>query len=337
VALQPVASATLTFGANVQRQQTASAVLMVRPASFGFNAMTAASNAMQTDLGSPGVSTSETARAEFDALANALRGEGIGVCVVDDSAPPALPDAVFPNNWLSFHDDGTIVMYPLLATNRRLERRAAIVTAACRELEFTERRRLDLSHHESTGRFLEGTGSLVLDHVERVAYACRSPRTDESLVQEWAQQLGYEARVFSAADERGQAFYHTNVMLWIGSRCACVCAESIDGAERATVLRKLALSGRTVIEISQPAVQRFAGNMLELASWDEALGDTSVLLMSQSARGALSNEQWQQLSASVDSVLCVPVPTIETVGGGSVRCMMAEVPSVMASGAGGSG
>jgi hypothetical protein len=149
--------------------------------------------------------------------------------------------------------------------------------------------------------------------------------------------MGYEARVFSAADERGHAFYHTNVMMWIGSRCVCICAESIEDSERANVLRKLALSGRTLIEISRQAVQRFAGNMLELASWDEALGDTSVLVMSQSARGALSNEQWQQLSASVDSVLCVPVPTIETVGGGSVRCMMAEVPSVIASGTSGSG
>jgi hypothetical protein len=270
-----------------------------------------------------------TAMAEFDALHAALRSEGISVCVAADVAPPALPDAVFPNNWLSFHDDGTVVLYPMLAPNRRLERHAAIVVQACRELGFVEHRRVDLATHESQGQFLEGTGSLVLDHVQRVAYACRSARTSEVLVQEWCRLLGYEPQVFDAADAGGQAYYHTNVMLWIGTRCAAVCAESIATVDRVRIVDCLRSSGRQVLELTRQQVRHFAGNMLELASWDEAMGDCSVLLMSQSARTSLSDAQWQLLSGAVDSVLCVPVPTIERVGGGSVRCMVAEVPGII--------
>jgi hypothetical protein len=236
---------------------------------------------------------------------------------------------VFPNNWLSFHDDGSVVLYPMLAPSRRQERRAAIVAQACRELGFAERRRIDLTTHEAKGEFLEGTGSLVLDHVQRVAYACRSPRTSEALVREWCRLMEYEAQVFDAADERGQAYYHTNVMLWIGTRCAAVCAESVATADRVRIIDQLRSSGRQLLELTRPQVAQFAGNMLELASWDEAMGDCSVLLMSQAARASLSDAQWQLLSGAVDSVLCVPVPTIERVGGGSVRCMIAEVPSLI--------
>jgi hypothetical protein len=311
--------------------QTTNSVLLVRPASFAFNAETAASNAMQArPPAEAGTSTAARALAEFEALRLALQSEGIAVCVADDTTPPPRPDAVFPNNWLSFHDDGTVVLYPMLAPNRRLERREDIIAQACRELGFSERRRLDLSAHEATGRFLEGTGSLVLDHTQRVAYACRSPRTTAALVQEWCAAMGYAAEIFDATDAQGQAYYHTNVMLWVGTRVAALCAESLPAMQRARLGERLSAGGRQVVELSRGQVAQFAGNMLELASWDEALGDCSVLLMSQATRAALLPAQWQQLSAAVDSVLCVPLPTIERIGGGSVRCMVAEVPAVTA-------
>jgi hypothetical protein len=207
-----------------------------------------------------------------------------------------------------------------------------VITAACGQLGFRETRRIDLTAHEAEGRYLEGTGSLVLDHVQRIAYACRSPRTDESLVREWARTLGFEPVVFDASDAQGVPYYHTNVMLWIGSRVVGVCLESIASADRARVRDHLRQGGRELCEFSRAAVASFAGNMLELASWDENLGDCSVLVMSAAARGALNEAQWRLLSGAVDSVLAVPVPTIERIGGGSVRCMLAEVPQNQAGG-----
>ncbi len=247
-----------------------------------------------------------------------------------DTAQPVKPDAVFPNNWVSFHADGTVVLYPMLAPNRRLERRAELIEQVCESCGFQVRRQLDLTAHEQGGRFLEGTGSLVLDHVARVAYACRSPRTDESLVREWAQAMDFAAVVFDAVDARGQPYYHTNVMLWIGSRSAMVCSESIAPGDRERVLAKLREGERELIEIDRAAVQAFAGNMLELATWDEALGDASVLVMSATARAALTGPLIDRLRGCVDTILAVPVPTIERVGGGSVRCMLTEVPDLAA-------
>ncbi len=311
---------------SLRARQCAQAVLMVRPAAFGFNDETAPSNPMQSAADVTASTLIQMARSEVDAVHRALDSEGVRVLVSEDTDRPAKPDALFPNNWVSFHADGTVVVYPMLSPVRRLERRAEVIDAVRAQLGFTERRRIDLSTEERAGRFLEGTGSLVLDHVARVAYACRSPRTDESLVHEWARLMDFEAVVFDATDATGQAYYHTNVMLWIGSRCAMVCAEAIAVADRERVLARLRSSEREVIDIDRAAVAAFAGNMLELATWDEALGDASVLVMSASARSALSGPQAQQLSGCVDAVLAVPVPTIEKVGGGGVRCMLAEVP-----------
>jgi hypothetical protein len=184
---------------------------------------------------------------------------------------------------------------------------------------------LDLTKNEAAGRFLEGTGSLVLDHCNRVAYACISPRTHPAVVEEWARELGYEAVLFEACDRGGVPFYHTNVMMCIGARMAVLgtCAMSSD--DRARVIEKLEITGRDVIEIQFDEIEQFAGNMLELASWDEALGDYQLLVMSEAARRSLRPEVYTRLSASTDYVLSVPVPTIERLGGGSVRCMLAEV------------
>ena len=163
----------------------------------------------------------------------------------------------------------------------------------------------------------------------RIAYACRSPRTDESLVYEWARAMDFEPMVFDATDERGKPYYHTNVMMWIGSRCAMVCSAAIAAPDRERVCSKLRDGERAVIEIDRAAVAAFAGNMLELATWDEALGDASVLVMSSSAHTALAGAKLQQLSGCVDALLAVPLPTIEQVGGGGARCMLVEVPEIL--------
>ena len=301
---------------------------MVQPAAFGFNAETAASNAMQRSPSADAATLNRIACAESAGLRRALESEGVRVLMADDTLSPAKPDALFPNNWVSFHADGTLVLYPMLSPSRRLERRAEVVDAACASLGFQPRRRIDLSSHESAGQFLEGTGSLVLDHVARVAYACRSSRTDESLVREWARMMNFEAVVFDATDASGKPYYHTNVMMWIGTRCAMVCAAAIAGVDRERVCAKLRSSERELIEIDRAAVDAFAGNMLELATWDEALGDASVLVMSATAHAALGGAKLQQLSGCVDALLAVPVPTIEQVSGGGVRCMLAEVPEI---------
>ena len=315
-------------------EQCASAVLMIRPAAFDYNPETAATNRMQQPpqgVAGQGVPGQPSALAEFEQFTQALRSEGIAVCAVDDTPVPPKPDAIFPNNWVSFHEDGTVVLYPMQAESRRRERRQEVIDTVVAQLGFTVSRVLDLTKNEAAGRFLEGTGSLVLDRCNRVAYACISPRTHPALVEEWARELGYEAVLFEAFDRGGVPFYHTNVMMCIGARMAVLgtCAMSSD--DRARVIERLEITGRDVIEIQYDEIEQFAGNMLELASWDEALGDYRVLLMSESARRSLRPEVYTRLSASTDYMLAVPIPTIERLGGGSVRCMLAEVFPVKAS------
>jgi hypothetical protein len=307
------------------RRQCAEAVLMVRPARFGYNPETAATNTLQQPSRAADGGQSELARREHAALAAALQSEGIRVCQVEDSPEPVKPDAVFPNNWVSFHEDGTVVLYPMQAQSRRRERRQEVVDQVADRLGFAVTRTVDLTAHEREGRYLEGTGSLVLDHLERTAYACVSARTDPVVVNEWCRELGYEPVVFSATDRAGAPLYHTNVMLCIGERAAVVGSQAIVAADRGRILERLVGTGRELIEIGHGEIERFAGNMLELGSWDEALGDCRVLVMSDAARHALSADAFARLSACTDEVLAVPVPTIERLGGGSVRCMLAEV------------
>jgi hypothetical protein len=304
------------------RQQCAESVLMVRPKAFGFNAEAALTNTFQA---APAAAPQASALQEFEQLVRALRAEGIGVCVAEDSDSPPKPDAIFPNNWVSFHACGTLVLYPLAPANRRPERRQEVIDSALRGSGFRVTHLLDLTWHEAQGRFLEGTGSLVLDHVKRVAYACASPRTDPQLVREWARELNYEPVIFTAVNRGGVPLYHTNVCLWIGSQVAVVAAEAIVAQDRARVLAQLQSSGREIILIGHRELEHFAGNMLELGTWDEALGDARVLVMSESARQALEPRVFAQLAGATDTVLSVPVPTIEKCGGGSVRCMLAEI------------
>jgi hypothetical protein len=306
--------------------QCADAVLMVRPQAFGYNPETASTNTFQR-AGEPQIEASarDLARAEFARLERALESEGISVCSAEDTAQPVKPDAVFPNNWLSFHADGTLVLYPMQSPSRRLERRTEVIDAVVKRLGFRVSHLLDLTHHEEHGRFLEGTGSLVLDHRQRVAYACASPRTHPGLVAEWARELRYDPVIFHAADRAGVPLYHTNVLMCIGERAAIVGSGAIAPADRERVVARLRASEREILELGYDEIERFAGNMLELGTWDEALGDSRVLVMSEAARRSLSHDAFAQLSGCTDTVLSVPVPTIERLGGGSVRCMLAEV------------
>jgi hypothetical protein len=295
---------------------------MVRPRHFGFNAETAPSNRFQRSGGSE--HTAAQAQAEFDAFAAALAGEGVTVSVAQDSDEPRKPDAVFPNNWVSFHADGTLVLYPMQAANRRAERRQEVIDCVVRDTGFQVRRTVDLTHHEEAGRFLEGTGSLVLDHVARVAYACRSPRTDEQVAREWAREMNYELELFGALDARGIPIYHTNVVMNIGARMAVVALENIDVADRKRVAARLNAT-HELLPIDNEEMAAFAGNVLELGTWDEYLGDMRILVMSATAQRALPAHKYARLYTSVDAVLAVPIDIIERHGGGSVRCMLAEV------------
>lgn len=294
---------------------------MVRPACFGWNPQTQASNRFQRADAGLALDANERACREFDGLVDALRGAGVAVTVAADRASPACPDAVFPNNWVSLHDDGTVVLYPMLARNRRLERRLELVTALADEGRYAVHRLVDLTHHEAHGRYLEGTGSVVFDHARRIAYACLSPRTDREPLDELCDELGYAPCPFAACDSSGVAIYHTNVMLAVGSRTCVVAAAAIDATDRARVLASLGATGRTTELIDARQMAGFAGNVLELRAADGC----SVLAMSASARDAFGAAACDRLAAAVDRVVVAAIPTIETLGGGSVRCMLAEV------------
>jgi hypothetical protein len=299
--------------------QTASAVLMVRPLHFGWNEQTAASNTFQHPPREPPLQVRQQALAEFAALHALLERSGVRVMVFEDLPTPHTPDALFPNNWLTSHSDGTLVLYPMAAPNRRAERRPQLIAALRRELGV--RRVVDLTAWESQGRFLEGTGSLVLDRVHRVAYAAASARTDPAVVAVWAAALDYRPILFSTLPQRDQPIYHTNVVLALGTTTAVVCLEAITpGAPRAAVAAALAASGRQLLAITGEQLRCFAGNLLELRSQD----GQRLWVMSTQAFAALEPAQRQQL-ASEATLLHTPLPTIEAVGGGSARCLLAEL------------
>lgn len=301
--------------------QCAGAVMMIRPAAFGWNAQTEDSNRFQQRPAVAGPPAATTARLEFDALAGALAEAGVGVHVFEDRAQPVCPDAVFPNNWVSFHADGTAVLYPMLAPNRRLERRPELLQQLADRKAFSLRRVLDLTSLEASGVFLEGTGSLVLDRAARIAYACLSPRTHRRAVEAFCDELCYEACVFEATGAAGEPVYHTNVVLALGNRLAILARENVAPADRERVAERLSDGGRHVECIDSRQAANFAANALEL----RGAGATSVLAMSARAWAGVSAEARDRLASRVDRCVIVPVPTIEAIGGGSVRCMLAEV------------
>src|SRR5450631_1016452 len=303
-----------------QEPQSARAVLMVRPASFGFNPETAASNAFQRSPDVPAAAEMQHALAEFDGLAKALQRTGVEVLIASDTPQPAKPDAIFPNNWVSFHFDGTVTLYPMLAPNRRCERREAILEQVVRDGRFRVLRTVDLTHREAEGKFLEGTGSLVLDRAQRVAYASPSPRTDLDVLGEFAQLLDYELVTFEARDGAGQPVYHTNVIMAIGTRFAVVCGEAIPlPPHRDAVFNKLRATGHEVVDISLRQMQGFAGNLLELSA-----AGGRIIALSTTAWRSLELAQRRILETHA-GVVPVDIPTIERIGGGGVRCMLAEI------------
>jgi hypothetical protein len=298
---------------------TTSHIMMIRPVRFDFNTQTAGSNSFQDETARADAQlTQAQALAEFDNFVNVLRKEGVDVRVFDDTPEPHTPDSIFPNNWISFHEDGTVVLYPMYAPNRRLERRQDIIEKL--EASFQIERVDDLSDYEQDNLFLEGTGSLILDRVHKVAYVNLSPRADAKLIHLFGQQYGYKMCIFDAFDRAGNAIYHANVVMCLGSTFAVVCFDCIPEVEKSKVKSFLNSAGKDIISISREQLENFAGNMLHI----ENTRGESLLVMSERAYQSLTNEQIKQLATHARLVHS-PLTTIENNGGGSARCMMAEI------------
>ncbi len=304
-----------------EESQLASSVLMIRPVRFESNPMTADSNRFQSKSKADPDTQNTNAQEEFDALAATLRDAGINVVIEDDTLEPHTPDSIFPNNWVSFHGDGWVVLYPMEAENRRTERRADIVEQLDSKHGFAVKEIIDLSGHEDAGHYLEGTGSMVLDRKNHVAYACLSSRTQLDPLGDFAQRMDYDVLTFDAVDRDGVAIYHTNVLLSVGEKLAVICAEAIERDEqRAAVLRRLSDTGHELILLSYDQLDAFAGNMLELRSKD----GNRLVAMSQQAYDSLDDSQIERLRAN-GRIVSSDISDIEASAGGSVRCMLAEI------------
>ncbi len=298
--------------------QTTSTVFMVKPARFGFNPQTAESNAFQKKDGF-GRAVQESALREFLAYTTLLRANGVNIALAEDTLEPRTPDSIFPNNWFTTHEDGTLVLYPMAAPNRREERKEHFLQIIKKSFKVT--RTVDLTHYEDQGLFLEGTGSMILDRENKIVYACRSPRTYEKVLDDFCKELGYTPVLFEAVDSNGQQIYHTNVMMAVGTTYAIVCLDSIaDISEREKVVSSLEKTGKKILGISLEQMGQFAGNMLELQSNE----GKKLLVMSATARKSLTPEQNRELSKTY-RLLSPQLETIETNGGGSARCMLAEI------------
>jgi hypothetical protein len=303
---------------RTQEIQVTSRLIMISPSNFAFNEQTSASNRFQINKEEAGERIREKAMFEFGRMVETLRSNRLIVDVYEDTPNPVTPDAVFPNNWISFHESGKIILYPMMAENRRLERRNDLVADVLRNYQVDEV--VDLSRFEKDGKFLEGTGSMVLDRRHSTIYACLSPRTDAELLKKLAGLLNYELQAFYAEDESGVPVYHTNVIMSLGETLAVICLEAITGeTHKAGVAQALISSGREIVEITFEQVRKFAGNMLFVQN---VVGEKLVVL-SSSALGSLTEEQKAILAEHVRWV-AVDLSTIELYGGGSARCMLAE-------------
>lgn len=317
-----------TLACMISTGEFADTVLMIRPRRFGYNEATAGSNQFQRrppDLSA--VEVQRRAVTEFEGLRDLLRHEGVDVLEYDDSEEPVKPDAIFPNNWFSTDPNGTIVLYPMEGENRRFERRRDIIDVLQRSYHFGQV--VDLSSFEHEGKFLEGTGSMVFDRGGSVIYAARSSRTDGEILAEFAVRSGFREVVTFSTDLDGieggngvQAIYHTNVLMAIGSSTAVICPRVIQTEEmKRSVLNKLAAGGRTIVEITVEQLLAFAGNMLQIRNKANEL----LWVMSTRAFNSLSTAQRGVLAADGSRLIHSALPTIEAVGGGSARCMLAEI------------
>ena len=322
--------------------QTTDKVLMIRPVRFSYNSQTAVNNAFQ-ESGIPEELSQRQALKEFDAYVEMLRNEGIEVMVVEDTATPHTPDSIFPNNWLSLHsadelaDAGSrvAVLYPMFAENRRAERRQDIIealtgavapscTGAADAPSCASTALLDLTSYEKRNLFLEGTGSLILDRNEHLAYACQSPRTCEEVLEEWSSKMGYDYFLFHAEDMNGNPIYHTNVMMSVGEQLAVVCLDAItDIEERMSLIELLEESDKEIVEISLEQMNEFAGNMLQLHTVKE--GELKyIMVMSARAKDSLDQDQIEAIEKYC-KIVAPDLEFIERNGGGSARCMLAEI------------
>ncbi|MEJ2003422.1 MAG: arginine deiminase-related protein [Cyclobacteriaceae bacterium] len=309
------------------RKAITDTILMIRPVNFRYNEETAVNNYYQKvrDDISP-ADVQEQARKEFEMFVEKLRTKGIRVIVIEDSVRPETPDSIFPNNWVSFHQDGKVGLYPMFAQNRRLERRNEIFDVLDSEYGLHVRNMVDFTGFEKEHKFLEGTGSMVLDRVNKIAYAAISERTDIDILREFCSRFSYEAVTFTAYQTVGEErlpIYHTNVMMCVGDTFAVICTDCIDDSrEREKVMDSLEKSGKEIVTITESQVQRFAGNMLEVCA--RKMPQNKYLVMSASAYQSLTREQRKTLSRHCELVYS-SLDTIEALGGGSARCMMAEV------------
>ena len=305
-------------------KQTTNAILMIRPGAFRMNEQTAVNNYYQKVLdGLTPENVNAKAQEEFDTFVQKLKIVGIQVIVVQDTLQPDTPDSIFPNNWISFHENGDVVLYPMFAENRRAERREDIIDLLD-EKGFLLNDIVDYTSAEEESVFLEGTGSLVLDRANAKAYCALSPRADEELFIEFCEDFDMGPIIFEAyqtVDGQRKLIYHTNVMMCIGDTFAVICADCIDDkSERKQVLQSLKEDKKEIILITEEQVNNFAGNMLQLKGTD----DKSYVIMSKSAHNSLTTEQITKLEKHA-TILSSSLDTIEACGGGSARCMMAEI------------
>lgn len=290
---------------------------MVKPVKFGFNHQTAANNAFQQRGFSDNVQ--ENVLREFTSYTSLLRANGVDVVIAEDTESPHTPDSIFPNNWFSTHEDGTLVLYPMYARNRREERKAQFLEIIRKNFEV--RRVVDLTWWENENLFLESTGSMILDRENRIVYACRSVRTSDEVLADFCKQMGYAPVVFDASDRDGTAVYHTNVMMSVGTDYAILCTDAImDVQSREKVIDTLKSTGKKVMALTFDQLHDFAGNMLELRN----NAGQKLLVMSATARKSLTPEQNKELSAHY-RLLSPQLDYIEKNGGGSARCMLAEL------------
>jgi hypothetical protein len=290
---------------------------MIRPVNFAFNLETAANNAFQ--LRNDAEDVQQRALNEFDDFVSVLRENNVDVLVVEDTPHPHTPDSIFPNNWVSFHDDGTLLMYPMFAPSRRGERKEHVLQKIYKRFRISNT--IDLSHYEKSNLFLEGTGSMVLDRDNKIAFACLSPRTNKKVLDDFCDKMNYEPISFTAVDSNGTPIYHTNVMMCVADRYVVICLASITNSdEKARVTEAILKTGKEIINISYQQLNAFAGNMLQIESSD----GEKLLVMSTQAYQSLTEKQVQKLN-SYNRVIHAPLTVIEANGGGSARCMMAEI------------
>src|SRR5204863_1518746 len=297
----------------------ASTILMIRPAAFGFNAETADNNYFQKDKPVDKKVIHQNALKEFDAMVTLLKESGVDVFVIDDTTEPVKPSAVFPNNWLSTSPDGKLFIYPMYAANRRTEKRDDILKLIAEKFKITEVQ--DWTELEAEGRFLEGTGSMVMDHDNKLIYASISERTNPAALEKFVTANDYSAVVFIAKDKDGNPVYHTNVVMTLSEKFCVLCEEAIEEEwELIAVKQLLESTEHEIIPITREQMYSFAGNMLEVKN---SSGE-NILILSHAAFNILTREQKEKLE-SYDKLLPIAIPTIEAVEGGSVRCMMAEI------------